>query len=225
MPGDSVDFEIGSASIKHQKPRVWENHQATLWKATSNHAAGFYRTPSTNSRKKRNGKWTQFVPETSPGNHGRFTTGLFVFYEPPKTDMDILYGTWKCTPHCQRRNIYVQTTTLVSLAGFFTSFFFQEIQKENQKKKLEQHTIRRPLGQFLCGLRNFLHQLLNSQPEFLQFCFLKWMNKWVIFCHVDSGNLPTNDWERGGEKVCPTWACSIHLNPITFGLISPFWMN
>lgn len=56
----------------------------------------------------------------------------------------------------------------VSFQGsFFTSFFFQEIQKENQKKKLEQHTIRRPLGQFLCGLRN-----LNSCN-----LFLKWMNK------------------------------------------------
>ena len=48
----------------------------------------------------------------------------------------------------------------VSFQGsFFTNLFFQEIQKENQKKKLEQHTIRRPLDNFW------------AEPEFLQCCF------------------------------------------------------
>lgn len=53
-------------------------------------------------------------------------------------------------PNCQKEK-HLQTSHVSFQANFFTSFFFQEIQKENQKKKLEQHTIRRPLDNFCAG--------------------------------------------------------------------------
>ena len=137
------------------------------------------------AEKKRNGKWTQFVPETSPGNHGRFTTGLFVFYEPPKTDMEILYGTWKCTPNCQRRNIYVQTTTLVSRGVFSPAFFFRRFRRRIKKRSWSNIPFGVPWA-WIPAMNVFEIGWINGS----------------FFCHVDSGNLPT-EWlrERGGAYI------------------------
>ena len=96
--------------------------------------------------------------------------------------MEILYGTWKCTPKLPKEK-HLQTTTLVSRRIFSPAFFSGDSEGES-KKEVGATYHSASLGH------------LNSCN-----LFLKWMNKWVIFCHVDSGNLPTNDWERGGVRV------------------------
>lgn len=159
MPGDSVDLEIGSASIKHQKPRVWETIRQPCGKQLQIMLQDFIvPLPQTAEKKETENEPSLYLKRPLVIMADSPQVCLF-FTNPRKLIWKYYMEPENVPPNCQRRNIY-KLVTLVS-RGVFSPAFFSGDSEGESKKEVGATYHSASLGQFLCGLRNFLHQLWN----------------------------------------------------------------